>query len=124
MTIRSLEFNSTVPLLRGTVINGNTCRHSVPTERNVEIPLTLVDESCNNYYIMTKRKEQPTMTDLLRQSIADSGMSFIGIERETGILRQSLMKFVRSEQSLRLDLADKLAAYFGIECRPTRRKGR
>ena len=64
------------------------------------------------------------MTDLLRKAIADSGMSFQGIERETGILRQSLMKFVRGEQSLRLDLADKLAAFFGIESRRTRRKGR
>ncbi len=64
------------------------------------------------------------MTRLLRQAIADSGMSFIGLERETGILRQSLMKFVRGEQSLRLDKADKLAAYFGIECRQKRRKGK
>lgn len=65
------------------------------------------------------------MTELLRNAIADSGMSFIGMERETGILRQSLMKFVRGEQSLRLDMADRLAEYFGIQCRPTRRqKGR
>lgn len=64
------------------------------------------------------------MTALLRQAIAESGMSFKGIERETGIFRQSLMKFARGEQSLRLDLADKLAAYFGIECRWKRRKGR
>ena len=64
------------------------------------------------------------MTDLLRQAIAESGMSFKGIERETGIFRQSLMKFARGEQSLRLDMADKLAAYFGIASRRTRRKAR
>jgi hypothetical protein len=111
MILRSPEFSPTTP-------------HGVPPEIKREIPLTLADKSCNNYYIMTNRKEHPTMTDLLRQSIADSGMSFIGIERETGILRQSLMKFVRGEQSLRLDLADKLATYFGIEFRPSRRNGK
>jgi len=70
------------------------------------------------------------MTDLLRQAVAESE-SFRAIETATGVKRQSLMKFARGEQSLRLDLADKLAAYFGIECRRTcrqagrtRRKGR
>ena len=72
---------------------------------------------------MAQNKTPKTMTEILRQAIADSGMTFIGIERETGITRQSLMKFARGEQSLRLDLADRLAAYFGIECRPARRKG-
>jgi plasmid maintenance system antidote protein VapI len=62
-----------------------------------------------------------TMTELLRKAIVESGMSFIGLERETGVLRQSLMKFVRGEQSLRLDLADRLAGYFGIECRQTKK---
>jgi plasmid maintenance system antidote protein VapI len=28
--------------------------------------------------------------------------------------RASIMRFVRSSQSLRLDMADKLAAYFGL----------
>ncbi len=63
------------------------------------------------------------MTDLLRQAISASE-SFRAIETATGVKRQSLMKFVRGQQSLRLDMADKLAAYFGIECRQTRRKGR
>ena len=42
-------------------------------------------------------------------------LAFIELERQTGVLRQSLMKFARSEQSLRLDQADKLASYFGLE---------
>ena len=33
------------------------------------------------------------------------------------------MRFVRGSQSLRLDMADRLAAYFGLELRP-KRKGR
>jgi transcriptional regulator with XRE-family HTH domain len=55
------------------------------------------------------------MTETLRQAIAESGLSFKRLEQETGVVRQSLMKFARGEQSLRLDLADKLAAYFGLE---------
>lgn len=57
------------------------------------------------------------MTDLLREAIAKTGVSFHEIERQTGLKRQSVMKFARGEQSLRLDLAEKLAAYVGIECR-------
>jgi transcriptional regulator with XRE-family HTH domain len=57
------------------------------------------------------------MTDVLRKAIAESGMTYKALERETGVKRQSLMKFARGEQSLRLDMADKLAAYFSIEVR-------
>ena len=60
-------------------------------------------------------QQKDTMTTVLRQAIAESGMSFAALERETGLKRQSLMKFARGKQSLRLDLADTLAAYFQIE---------
>ena len=63
-----------------------------------------------------KRKKRETMTDLLRQALVKAD-SFRGVERATGVKRQSLMKFARGEQSLRLDKADALAAYFGIRCR-------
>ncbi len=53
------------------------------------------------------------MTNLLRKAINEAE-SFRAVERATGVKRQSLMKFVRCEQSLRLDLADKLATYFGL----------
>ncbi len=72
---------------------------------------------------MPQGKGKPTMTDLLRQAIAEAE-SFRSIETATGVKRQSLMKFVRGEQSLRLDLADKLADHFGITSRRSRRKGR
>ena len=68
------------------------------------------------------------MTETLRQSIADSGLAFIELERQTGVLRQTLMKFARNEQSLRLDMADKLASYFGLELgaasKPKRKGGK
>lgn len=61
-------------------------------------------------------------TDVLRQAIAESGLSFIELERRTGVIRQSLMKFARGEQSLRLDMADRLIDYFDLEL--ARRKAR
>ena len=65
-----------------------------------------------------KRQKSRTMTETLRQAIADSGLAFIEIERQSGVLRQTLMKFARNEQSLRLDKADKLAEFFGLELGP------
>ncbi len=65
--------------------------------------------------------ERP-ITDVLLRAIANSGLSFKALERETGVLRQSLMKFARGEQSLRGDLMDKLAVFFKLELRPARRK--
>jgi hypothetical protein len=71
---------------------------------------------CNNYY-MDARGEQP-LTDALRRAILESGLSFKGLADKTGVLRQSLMKFARGEQSLRLDMADKLAVFFGLALMP------
>ena len=69
-----------------------------------------------------------TITDALRDALnsaIESGETFRSIERETGIVRQSLMPFARGEQTLRLDKADLLAEYFELELKPTtKRKGR
>ena len=68
-----------------------------------------------------------TMTDVLRAALNDAieaGETYRSIERATGIVRQSLMPFARGEQSLRLDIADRLATYFGLELKPvSKRKG-
>ena len=69
-----------------------------------------------------KRKTYDSMTEAILDAIADSELSFKAIERETGVLRQSLMKFAAGEQTIRLDAADKLAEFFGIEV--TRRKAK
>ena len=61
-----------------------------------------------------KRKQYKTMTEALRDAIASSELSFKALERETGVSRQSLMKFAAEKQTLRLDAADKLAVYFGL----------
>lgn len=55
------------------------------------------------------------MTVALKKAIAESGMAHIAIERETGVKRQSIMKFMRGERTLRLDIADRLADYFELE---------
>ncbi|MDB5346472.1 MAG: hypothetical protein JWP89_4849 [Schlesneria sp.] len=59
-----------------------------------------------------------TITESLRIAVNESEISFLALERETGVIRQSLMPFARGEASLSLAAADKLAEYFGLELRP------
>ena len=70
---------------------------------------------CRKYYMTSRRKARPTMTDVLRNAICESELSYKRLEEETGVIRQSLMSFARGDQSLRLDKADKLAEYFELE---------
>lgn len=55
------------------------------------------------------------MTDPLRKAIVDSGLPLLRLSKETGVIRASLIRFVRGDTSLRLDVADKLATFFGLE---------
>jgi hypothetical protein len=72
---------------------------------------------------MAKRSHKPkSLTEVLRQAIADGEVPFLRLEKETGVLRQSLMKFARGEQSLMLDSCDKLAEFFDLEL--VKRKGK
>ncbi len=65
----------------------------------------------------------PTMTELLRKCLAEAP-SIRAVSRQTLSDHASLIRFMRSESHLRLDKADALARYFGIECRlPGKRKG-
>ena len=73
---------------------------------------------CNLDYMAST--EGP-ISRVLREAIAESGLSFKRLEKETGVLRQSLMKFCREEQSLRGDCFDRLAEYFNLELRPKRK---
>ena len=68
-------------------------------------------------------KANTTMSEVLKRAIAESGLAHIALERATGVKRASIMRFLRGETSLRLDIADRLAAYFGLELRP-KRKGK
>lgn len=63
------------------------------------------------------------MTQVLKQAIAQGGETYAVIERTTGVKRASIMRFMRGEQSLRLDLADRLAAHFRIESHQRKQRG-
>jgi plasmid maintenance system antidote protein VapI len=63
---------------------------------------------------MPKPKKTPTMTDVLRQTIRESGIPMLRLSEATGVDRLSIARFVNESQSLRLDCADKLATYFGL----------
>ncbi len=77
--------------------------------------LTITATVCNDPYMPARRKTYDTLTEAIREASAESELSFKALERETGVLRQSLMKFAAGEQTLRLDAADKLAEFFEIE---------
>ena len=66
-----------------------------------------------------------SITVLLRSALSealDAGLSVRLVARETGLNHAALAKFLRGEQSLRLDKADALAEYFGITCQQTERR--
>jgi len=70
---------------------------------------------------MAKRANKLTMSELLRQELRDAD-SLYGVAKATGVHKASLIRFLRGETSLRLDIADALAEYFGLELKPTRRR--
>jgi hypothetical protein len=71
---------------------------------------------------MSKSKPRSTMTDVLKTAIEESGLTLYRIAKETGIVGTSLLRSMQGETSLRLDKADVLAEYLGLEL--TKRKAR
>jgi transcriptional regulator with XRE-family HTH domain len=67
---------------------------------------------------MSKSKPQPTLTDVLRAAIEQSGLTVYRIGKATGIDAANLRRFARGDLSMRLDKADALAAYFGLRLTP------
>ena len=59
--------------------------------------------------------------ETLKQALTEAE-SLNSVAVATDIQKASLIRFLRGEQSLRLDLADRLADYFGIESRRVRRQ--
>lgn len=66
---------------------------------------------------MDKHEVKTSITESLRQAIVESGLSYNALEQQTGVKRASIMRFVLCKQSLRLDMADRLAAYFRLTVR-------
>jgi plasmid maintenance system antidote protein VapI len=60
-------------------------------------------------------KPAPTMTMVILKAIEQSGESLYAIAQATGMQKSALGRFVSGKQSLRLDIADKLAAHLGFE---------
>ncbi|MGA2064818.1 MAG: helix-turn-helix transcriptional regulator [Thermoguttaceae bacterium] len=67
---------------------------------------------------MGKDKPQTTLTDVLRAAIQQSGLTYYRIDKATGIDESNLRRFARGEMSIRLDKADRLAAYLGLRLVP------
>ena len=61
------------------------------------------------------KKKTATLSNVLRRTINESGLSFYRIAKDTGITSQSLLRFQRGDQSLRLDKVDVLAEYLGLQ---------
>lgn len=62
------------------------------------------------------------LRETIAQAVESRRTNYLTLERETGVTRASIMRFVRGTQSLHLGIADKLAAYFGLELRAKRKK--
>ena len=67
---------------------------------------------------MSTRKPNSTLSDVLRNMIVESGVSYKSLSRDTGVARASIQRFVDGRQSLRLDMADRLAEYFNLRLVP------
>jgi hypothetical protein len=61
-----------------------------------------------------------TVTDVLRDAIRASGEPLLALERQAGVHRASISRFLRRERWLRSDAVDKLAAHLGLTLVPTR----
>jgi plasmid maintenance system antidote protein VapI len=54
------------------------------------------------------------MSAILKKTIIESGRPYKALSRETGVARASIQRFVDGRQSIRLDMADRLAAFFKL----------
>ncbi len=62
-----------------------------------------------------------TISDTLRQAIADSDTPYLALERATGVSRGSISRFVNGERDLYLWSASALAQELGLELVPRKR---
>jgi len=69
-------------------------------------------------YIMSR------VIDVLKETIADSGISHLRIEKECGVNRLSIGRFMNGKTLLSLEQAEMLANYFGLELTPVKKSKR
>ena len=69
---------------------------------------------------MSKKRE--TLADQLREAVDNSDLSINHIAFVAGIPQPVLQRFIRGGRDIRLDTANRLAAYFGMRltkaCKP------
>ena len=73
-------------------------------------------------YVTIGNMTDMPFTEALQQAIRDSGLPYLQLEQETGVHRASISRFMSGERSLRLDVADKLAAYLGLTAATGKKK--
>ncbi len=76
---------------------------------------------------MSTSKPTETMSEVLRRAIVESKETYLRLSKATGLTRASIQRFVDERNSLRLDLADRLARHFGLTLqpiKPTKRRGK
>ena len=61
------------------------------------------------------RRHVKSLTNELKLAIRESGLTPYRIAKDTGIVLTSLLRFMQGSTSLRLDKADALAEYLGLE---------
>lgn len=58
--------------------------------------------------------------EALRRAIRDSGLPYLTLEQKTGVHRASISRFMAGQRTLRLNVADQLAAFFGLKVIPSK----
>ena len=76
---------------------------------------------------MPNRADNPTpLSDVLREGLREAieKHGLRPVSRASGVAHPSLIRFLRGELRLRLDMADRLAVYLGIEAVRRPKKGK
>jgi len=63
---------------------------------------------------MSTSKPKSPITDVLKRAVVESGVSYKSLSRQTGVARASIQRFIDGRQSIRVDMADRLAVFFGL----------
>ncbi|MGC8553659.1 MAG: helix-turn-helix domain-containing protein [Phycisphaerae bacterium] len=58
-----------------------------------------------------------SITETLKHAIRGSNLTVYRIAKDTGLQQSAIHRFLSGETSLRLDCADKIAAYLGLSLR-------
>jgi ribosome-binding protein aMBF1 (putative translation factor) len=98
---------------------GNWCQSAaLPYEQSAARTIGLLDITNDTGTLDSMSKRKPTITEVLRAAIERSGVTRYRIAKESRISESNLRRFVQGEMSIRLDNADKLAAYLGLRLTP------